>query len=196
MKVIIAWLMAFLCGIAVDMITSTVFVLAFPDVIDTAQGMTLANAIIVAVIIVFVLPMTFGINRLTFKRLRDEEIYVTNIFAVYKNLPRTWLVMLVQILPAGVATAVIMGTVQLWKLISSFTLIKYRLWASIPVYAVVILMAIALLVLTALLWTRMLLLPAYAFRGDMSLWRAFACSAQASRGRTKQMFGLFASYLG
>ena len=107
LKVIIAWLMACLCAMVVDMITSAVFVLAFPSVIETEQGITLANAIIVAVVVLLVLPMTFGVYRLAFKRYRGEEIYVTSIFSVYKNLPRTWLVMLIGILPAGVAAAVV-----------------------------------------------------------------------------------------
>lgn len=196
LKIIIAWLMAFLCAMAVDIMTSAVFVLAFPSVIQTEQGMTLANAIIVAVIAVLVLPMAFGINRLAFKRLRGEQIYVTNIFSVYKNLPRTWLVMLVEILPAGVAAAVVSGTASLWRLVSGFTLIKNRIWASITVYAAIIIMAVAMLALTALLWARMFLLPAYAFRGDMSVWRAFACSFSASRGREWQILGLIARYIG
>lgn len=196
LKVIIAWLMACLCAMVVDMITSAVFVLAFPSVIETEQGITLANAIIVAVVVLLVLPMTFGVYRLAFKRYRGEEIYVTSIFSVYKNLPRTWLVMLIGILPAGVAAAVVPVVIALWKTVSAFTLVKHRAWVGIPVYAAIILASLAVLALTVLLWLRLILLPAYAFRGDMSIRRAVACSFRASRGRTKQLLGLILPYIG
>lgn len=196
LKVIIAWLMAFLCAMAIDMITSAVFVLAFPTLIATEQGVTLANAIIVAAVVVFVLPMTFGVYRLAFRRYVGEEIYVTNIFSVYKNLPRTWLVMLIGILPAGIAAAIVPFVVMLWKTVSAFVLVKNRAWVGIPVYAAIIIMGLAILALAVLLWLRLILLPAYAFRGDMSIWRAVACAFGASRGRTKQMLGLLLPYIG
>ena len=196
MKVIIAWLMAFLCAMAIDLITSAMFVLAFPDVLDTDEGIKLVNTIIVAAIAVLVLPMALGVNKLAFGRLCGEEMYVTSIFSAYKNLPRTWFVMLVELFPACIAAAVVLGIIPLWRLVSGFALIQKRLWASIPVYAAIIIMALALLALTALLWARMFLLPAYAFRGDMSAWRAFECSFSASRGRTWQILGLLARYTG
>lgn len=196
LKVIIAWLMAFLCAMAIDLATSAVFVLAFPSVIQTEQGITLVNAIIIAAIVVLVLPMTFGVYRLAFRRYLGEEVYVTNIFSVYKNLPRTWLVMLIGILPAGVAAAIVPGVVMLWKTVSAFALVKHRAWVGIPIYAAIILAAIALLALAVLAWLRLILLPAYAFRGDMSVWRAIACSFGASRGRTKQLLGLLMPYIG
>ena len=196
LKVIIAWLMAFLCGMAIDMITSAVFVLAFPSVIETEQGIMLVNAIIVAAVVVFVLPMTFGVYRLAFRRYLGEEVYVTSIFSVYKNLPRTWLVMIIGILPAGIAAAVVPGVVMLWKTVSAFTLVKSRAWVGIPVYAAIILASLAILALMVLLWLRLILLPAYAFRGDMSIWRAVACAFDASRGRTKPLLKLLLPYIG
>ena len=196
LKVIIACLTVCLFSMVVDMVTSAIFVLAFPSVIETEQGITFVNAIIAAVVLVLVLPMTFGVYRMAFRRYRDEEIYVTNIFSVYKNLPRAWLVMLIGILPAGVAAAIAWYTIALWKTVSEFSLVKQRAWVGIPVYAAIIIMALCILALTALFWLRLILLPAYAFRGDMSLWRAVACSFRASRGRTKQLLGFLLPYIG
>lgn len=196
LKVIIAWLMVCLCAMAVDLVVSAVFVLAFPSVIETEQGITFINAVIVAVAAVLVLPMVFGINRLAYRRYGGEDVYVTCIFSVYKNLPRTWFVMLAGLIPAGVAAGAVMGCISLWKTVSEFTLVKHRAWVGIPIYAAIIFMGLALLVLTAVLWLRLFLLPAFAFRGDMSVWRAFACSARASRGRAKQILALLLPYLG
>ena len=196
LKVIIAWLVAFLCAMAIDLVTSAVFVLAFPSVIETEQGIMFINAIIIAVIVVLVLPMTFGVYRLAFRRYRGEETYVTSIFSVYKNLPRTWLVMLIGILPAGVAAVVVPGVVTLWKTVSAFALVQQRAWVGIPIYAAIIIMGLSILAPAVLLWLRLILLPAYAFRGDMSVWRALACSFGASRGRTKQLLGLLMPYMG
>ena len=196
LKVIIACIMMCLCAMAVDILTSAVFMFAFPSVINSEQGAVLINAIIAAIIIVFITPMMFGINRMAFKRYLGEDVYVTSIFSAYKNLPRTWFVMLVGLLPAGVAAAVVIGCVTIWKTVSEFTLVKHRVWVGIPIYAAILLMGFCVLALTVLLWLRMFLLPAYAFRGDMSLWRAIACSARASHGQAKRILGFFVRYIG
>ncbi|MBQ9079745.1 MAG: hypothetical protein IJY27_01615 [Clostridia bacterium] len=196
LKVILAWLLIILLGMMLYVGASAAVILADLDVDSDADLSRAIDTSLIGAIVLFVLPAVCGINSLIFRLSRGEEVYVTSIFSAYKNLPRTWLIMLLCLSPAILAGGVIGGAVYAWRTVAEFALMQSLLPVRISVYAAITVAAVAGLFFAARLALRMFLLPAYAFRGDMSLGRALVRSFCAASGRMWRTVGFILSYTG
>ena len=146
--------------------------------------------------VLLVFPAICGINTLAYRLYRGEECYISCIFSAYKNLPRTWLIMLIRIFPVLPAAAVIVGTVRLWQELMQFALVRRYILLMLFICIAVLVLAILLMWAVLRLSLRLVLLSAYAFRGDMSLWRAMYWSFRCSRGRMRRLAAFLLKYLG
>lgn len=193
LKITLAWCLVILMAMTVYMTLSALdylFDLTFLDSDPVYYG------IMGGVIALFVLPAACGINALAYGLYRGEECYVSRIFTPYKNLPRTWLIMVISLFPAAFAGGSVYGIVVLWRQIGSMALVQRHLWLYAVMCVAMLAAGTILLWLSARIALRFLMFFAYAFRGDMSLSRALGRSHRAATGRMWAMIRFLLSYVG
>ncbi len=192
-KITLAWLLVCLmAGVIYSLLSCTYYIFD----IELLESDAWFYGILGACMVLFVFPAIYGINRLAYGLYRGEECYVSCMFSVYKNLPRTWLIMLMTWLPALPAAVVIMGTVRLWRELVEFALVRRYILLQLGICFAVLILAILLMWAVVRLALRLVLLPAYAFRGDISLWRAIGCSFRCSSGRMRRLAAFLVRYIG
>ena len=146
--------------------------------------------------VILVFPAVCGINTMASKLYRGEECYLGCMFSEYKNLPRTWLVMLIGWIPELLCAAVIVGAWRLWCELIQFWLVRHYIWLRIGILLGVLTLAAILVFAALMLALRFLLLWAYAFGGNMSLGQAIVRSFSCSSGRMRRLAAFLLKYLG
>lgn len=192
-KITLAW---FLVCLMVGVIHSLLFCAYYIFNIELLESDGWFYGILGACTVLLVFPAIYGINRLAYGLYRGEECHVSSIFYAYKNLPRTWLIILIGWLPLLPAGVVIIGTVRLWQELVRFAMVRRYVLFQLGICFAVLVLAILLMWAVLRLALRLFLFSAYAFRGDMPLWRALRCSFRCASGRMRRLAAFLVSYIG
>lgn len=192
-KITLAWCLACLmAGVILTLVSCVYYVFNITWLENDANY----YGVLAGSIVLLVLPALCGINTLAYRLRRGEECYISCIFTAYKNLPRTWFVMLINMLPTLFGAAVVYGAVRMWRETMQFAAVQRHVLLRLG-------LALAIIAATAILgWLvirlalRFMLFSAYAFRGDMSLWTALGRSFGAATGRMRRMVRFLMKYIG
>ncbi len=192
-KITLAWLLiCLMAGVIYSLLSCAYYIFD----IELLESDAWFYGILGACTVLLVFPAIYGINRLAYGLYRGGECHVSSIFYAYKNLPRTWLIILIGWLPLLPAVVVIIGTVRLWQELVQLALVRRYVLFQLGICFAVLVLAILLMWVVLRLALRLFLFSAYAFRGDMSLWRALRCSFRCASGRMRRLAAFLVSYIG
>lgn len=162
----------------------------------STQTYYISLAVDAVIILLFVTPMLYGLNTLGWQLCLDERADISCVMAPYRILPRTWLVLLVRLMPAGIIAGGICGGIALWEHADSFSIMAHNATVRTLVYAGIIVTGLIFALLALMLAVRIYLVPAYAFRGDMRVGEAITASFRASSGQACRIVGHLFRYIG
>lgn len=181
---------------AVSPLSAAVWAIFDRWVADTEQMYALSAALDAALVLLLASPLMYGLNTLAWQSTVSDTADISCLLAPYRILPRTWLVLLIRLVPPVLAGGSVLGGAAAWSYIGDLPLMTHNMAARAAVCAMLI-AACAALVLTALIiGIRTFLLPSYAFRGDIGLGEAISLSCAASEGQMWRIIGFALRYTG
>lgn len=193
LKISLVWFVACFGALLCDVVLSAVYWVADLSLLENAA---VYSGIMGGWTVLFVLPLLLGVNRLAYRLYRTGDADAVCALYPYRSLPRSWLCILIGVVPPALAGASVYGCIKAYGHVSELALIQRYPALALVAAAVVALTGLTLVWLFIRLWLRTALLPAYAFRGDMSLWQALAWSFRASEGRMRRLIRFYLGYLG
>lgn len=196
LNLVVAGLMYYVLAAAVPLTTAAIWT-AVSHFIEPDEWLyTLSRVIDGALVLLFVMPLMYGFNTLAWRIYRDGSADTDCVFSAYRMLPRTWLVMLIQLIPAGLIASAVFMCIEAWRYIDGFSIMSRNSTVITAVHAGLVVTCVLIVVLFLVLAVRLYLLQSYAYRGDMSVADALARSWSASRGQIRRIIGFVMRYIG
>lgn len=196
MRLVTAQILVILFAIPVKTVIDALRSLMPPSLLEFDNEYGVSQMLCIAVILLFAAPLLLGIKRLSYRQCRGEESYASDVFGAYRNLPRTWLVMLICLIPAVAGYAAVCVFVCFYNTVYQTALVENSVLWSVLIFLAMLTAGAVIMLGGVTLALRWYFFPSYAMRGDMSVGRALSASWRATRGRMREITAFLLGFSG